>query len=278
MDDQEVPLQSLPDDVSSEVLKTMNLQEIISYSFRSKHAHAMVVALGLPIVFVQIRIEESPAILMHVEGSTIKFTLEMSRNNEMITNLDDVPVSVRVLEGNEERDYEPIMSNRKMNLGEWMQHFRSFSMDFQVDFYVGKIKFDIQSLRNTLPNLRCIGINCLKHEPDESDILNTQNLLRAFLPDVQHLKLHRFPLHLSLQHIGIANLKILEIYFPSDLSKRTNFVDISTWNVESCVIMTMDDKMSIIDLNRFFQIVDKGIQSKVEGFVHLFAPGDHPKL
>ncbi|PIC41503.1 hypothetical protein B9Z55_008899 [Caenorhabditis nigoni] len=37
----------------------------------------------------------------------------------------------------------------------------------QIVFYVGKIKLDIQSLRNTLPNLRRIGITCLKAEPDE---------------------------------------------------------------------------------------------------------------
>ncbi|PIC21815.1 hypothetical protein B9Z55_026516 [Caenorhabditis nigoni] len=202
------------------------------------------------------QMKDSPAVLMHFEGSTIKFTLEMPRNENMVTNLDDVPVNVKVLEGNEEREYKPNMSNRKMTLGEWMQHFRSFSMNCQVDFYVGKIKFNIRSLRNTFPNLRRIGITCLKDEPNENDILSTQNLLRAFLSDVQLLELHRVPLHenLSLQHIGMANLKRLEIDNQSDL----NLDDISTWNFEICSIWTIDHPKLLFDLNRFFKLWIKG--------------------
>ncbi|UMM44399.1 hypothetical protein L5515_019554 [Caenorhabditis briggsae] len=91
-------------------------------------------------------------------------------------------------------------------------------------------------------------------EPDDRDILKAQYHLRVFFPDVQKVRLHRVPLqaNLSLQHIAIANLENLGIEYQRDL----DLVDVSTWNVENCMIWTIDDQMSLHDLNRFFQTVD----------------------
>ncbi|CAO4387746.1 unnamed protein product [Caenorhabditis nigoni] len=216
--------------------------------------------------------EERPEIFLYVGDSFIKFKLEMPSNNGMITNLDDHPVSVRVSEGNEERESESTMNwNQQMSLGEWIQHFRLLPndpMSLHVQFYVGNIKFDIQSLRNTFPNLRRIGVTCLKEGLDESDILNAQNVLRAFLSDVQHLVLHCVPLqeNLSLQHIGMTNLKELWVYY----QKNLNFVDVAAWNAETCVITKTEDQMSIRDLNRFFKLWIEGSNPRLKEFSTYF--------
>ncbi|CAO4387739.1 unnamed protein product [Caenorhabditis nigoni] len=154
------------------------------------------------------------------------------------------------------------MSNQQLNLGNWIKHIGSFSENINAVFSVEDLKFDIPSLRNTLPKLRRIDVVCFKDEPDDRDMLNSQNLLRAFLPNVRNVTLVRVPLgeNLSLQHIGTTNLKSLEINFQSDL----NLVDISTWKVESCMIWTMGHQMSIRDLNRFFKLWMKGSNSKLK--------------
>ncbi|CAO4387744.1 unnamed protein product [Caenorhabditis nigoni] len=144
-----------------------------------------------------------------------------------------------------------------MRLGEWIRHFKPFSIYIHVVFFIGDIKFDIPSLRNLFPKLHRIDINCLKNEPNERDILNAQNLLRAFLSNVQNVGLFRVPLreNFSLQHIAMANLKHLEV----DYRSKMDFVDICSWNVESCMISTFSDQMSIRDLNRFFKLWIKGL-------------------
>ncbi|CAO4387745.1 unnamed protein product [Caenorhabditis nigoni] len=139
-----------------------------------------------------------------------------------------------------------------MNLGEWIQHFSSFSIRIDVCFIMGHIKFDIQNLRATLPEQHRIDIIRSRAKPNERDILSAQNLLKAFLPNVRNVGLHRVPLqaNLSLQHIGMANLKHLDLGY----KRSPNLVDMCSWNVESCVIHILGYQISLRDLNRFFKL------------------------
>ncbi|CAR99460.1 Protein CBG25759 [Caenorhabditis briggsae] len=63
----------------------------------------------------------------------------------------------------------------------------------------------------------------------------------------------------------MINLKELQLYYQNNL----NFVDVAAWNVESCFITTMDDQVSLRDLNRFFKLWTKESNPKLkEFFVH----------
>ncbi|CAO4363219.1 unnamed protein product [Caenorhabditis nigoni] len=57
--------------------------------------------------------EKQPVIIL-------QFTLKMPRNNQMMSSLNALPVSVEV---NETREVESTMANQKMTFGEWIQHF-----------------------------------------------------------------------------------------------------------------------------------------------------------
>ncbi|CAO4371259.1 unnamed protein product [Caenorhabditis nigoni] len=118
----------------------------------------------------------------------------------------------------------------------------------------------MQTLRNTFPILRSIVIYGRGVETSENDTLNAEKILRAFLPDAQSVELWRVPLseNLSLQHIGMANLKKLEFNSASNLE----FDDLSTWNFEICTIWT--DQIPLRKLNRFFKLWIKGSNPKLK--------------
>ncbi|CAO4387743.1 unnamed protein product [Caenorhabditis nigoni] len=200
--------------------------------------------------------EKEPEMILQFEGSSIEFTLELQINNENITNLYDFPTRVKVKHRSETREVESTISNQEMDLVKWIQHINSFSDNRGIEFYVGNPYFDIPTLRNTLPKLRDITITCSKDEPDEHDMLYVQNLLRAFISKTQCLELNSVPLqeNLSLQHIGIANLEMLSL----DYQSNVRFVDMQSWNVESCFIAKGSDQMSLVDLNRFLKLWIKG--------------------
>ncbi|CAO4371119.1 unnamed protein product [Caenorhabditis nigoni] len=132
-----------------------------------------------------------------------------------------------------------------------------------AEFYVGDMKLDIQSLRNSFPKLRDITLNCWKDETDEQDTLYAENVLRVFLPGAETLLLDRVPLgeNLSLQHIGMTNLKKLEI----DCLHHPKFDNFLILNVENCTIRT--DRMPLRDLNRFFKLWIKGSNPKLKELV-----------
>ncbi|CAP29773.1 Protein CBG10183 [Caenorhabditis briggsae] len=75
-------------------------------------------------------------------------------------------------------------------------------------------------------------------------------------------QLTRVPLdeNISLQHIGTANLKDLQLYYQNDL----NLVEICSWNFESCMINIRIDQLSLRDLNRFFKMWVQGSNPKLK--------------
>ncbi|CAO4387738.1 unnamed protein product [Caenorhabditis nigoni] len=185
----------------------------------------------------------------------------MPRSYEIMSSLSSRPVSIQMIDAGE-RVLQSSMSNQKMNLGEWIKHIGSFSESIDAVFSVEDLKFDIPSLRNTLPRLHHIGINCMKDEPDDRDIFNVQYLLRTFLSYVRNVSLVSVPLgeNLSLQHIGTTNLKHLSIVIESGL----NLADVSSWNFETCDIWIMAYQKLLFDLNRFFKLWIKGTNPKLK--------------
>ncbi|CAO4371227.1 unnamed protein product [Caenorhabditis nigoni] len=154
-------------------------------------------------------------------------------------------------------------SNQKKSIREWIQHLCSiFQYECQkVNFYTGTIRFDIQSLRNTFPKLEEITIyGSLEEGPSDHDIQSTQIILKAFLPYVQNFHLRRVPLNknLTIQHIGMANLKELVIYYPRNL-KLENLLIL---NVERYTIDV--NQFHLRDLNRFLKLWTKGANSKLK--------------
>ncbi|PIC21144.1 hypothetical protein B9Z55_026094 [Caenorhabditis nigoni] len=258
MNNRKFPFHRLPDDLCTEILINMSLREMTFYSFLSKKAHSMIRALGLPISFVDVTMTAQLRITLRIDDYPLKFELRMPEISEGMTTLNDLPDNVQIMEGNEERNFEPILSNQGMTLSEWIRHLSSFSDDsfsnLRVAIFVERVKFDIPSLRKTFPKMRNIHIICWKDEPDEHDILNAQKLLRVSLCDAQNMEIHHVPLQekLSLQHIGMTNLKELELIRPINLKLD----QLSTWNVESCSIET--NEISLRDLNRFFKLWVKG--------------------
>ncbi|CAR98660.1 Protein CBG26133 [Caenorhabditis briggsae] len=147
-----------------------------------------------------------------------------------------------------------IWSNQGKNIGEWVQHLSSmFRCEcYEAIFHIFNTRLYIQSLRNTLPKLRRIAINCLINEPNNQEIQSIENILRAFLPDVKCVRLHRVPLlpfrNLSIHHIGMTNWR--ELILEPD--QNLKFDDLSTLNVGSCTIFIT--QFSVRDLNRFFKL------------------------
>ncbi|CAO4371092.1 unnamed protein product [Caenorhabditis nigoni] len=146
-------------------------------------------------------------------------------------------------------------TNQGMTLGEWIHHLCSiFRCErYDAEFHIGKMIFDIESLRNTFPKLRETVIHG-SLEPNEQEIQSAQIILRAFLPGVKQVQLHRVPLqeNLSIQHIGMANLEELKLYAHRNLK----FDDLLSLNVERCAII--GNHFSLRDLNRFFKLWTKG--------------------
>ncbi|PIC39658.1 hypothetical protein B9Z55_011277 [Caenorhabditis nigoni] len=122
------------------------------------------------------------------------------------------------------------------------------------------VNLDFQSLRNAFPKLRKISVHGSRNEISEHEILNAQNVLRAFLPYLKEVQLFHVPLgeNLTCQHIGMANLELLNFFYP----KNFNFDCLFTLNVQMCMIET--DHMPLRDLNRFFKLWIKGSNPRLE--------------
>ncbi|CAO4371255.1 unnamed protein product [Caenorhabditis nigoni] len=107
------------------------------------------------------------------------------------------------------------------------------------------------------------------NQSNQSDVFYAETILRAFLPDVQSVELFRVHLqeNLSIQHIGMANLKELEYFPPISL----NFDPLFAWNFEKCYIDTV--QMSLRDLNRFFKLWIKRSNPKLKQF-HICCEAD----
>ncbi|CAO4371199.1 unnamed protein product [Caenorhabditis nigoni] len=184
-----------------------------------------------------------------------------------MTSLDDIPVSVDV----KFRRFNPISeskafiwSNQGKNIREWVQHLRLiFRCEcYEATFCVLNTRLDIQSLRDTFPKLKKIVIMFLRNEPNEHEVQSIGNILRAFLPYVENLRLQRVPLqeNLSIQHIGMMNLKELHLE-----SQNLKLGDLTTLNVEKCVIIRI--QFSLLDLNRFFKLWTKGSYPKLQSLL-----------
>ncbi|PIC39475.1 hypothetical protein B9Z55_011151 [Caenorhabditis nigoni] len=266
MTDQKFPFLRLPDDISSMVLESMDHYDKIAYSFLSKKAYSMIKDLHLPILHVMITMKKQPEIEVKLSSISIKFELNMLENNENMTDLNGFPVDVRVTYRNHEnRGFSEKIStwtNQGKSVGEWVQHLCSISQPevyIVAEFYVREIELDIQTLRNTFLKLKSFIIIFPQTEQNKHDILSARNVLKAFQPDVKHIRLKRpfFQDHFSLQHIGMGNLKWLCIKSPHNL----NVNDLLTLNAE---IISLDtDQMSLRDLNRFFKLWKKGSNPKL---------------
>ncbi|PIC21800.1 hypothetical protein B9Z55_026502 [Caenorhabditis nigoni] len=194
------------------------------------------------------------------DGFLLKFKFLMIRQiSEGTTSLNDLPVIITVVKENGRTSKLTTLLNQGMNLGEWIQHLCSFtefndSIRHHADFYIGRIMFDLQTLRNTFPKLQSIGIDGGNAETNEHTIFIAQTILKAFLPDVRSVQLNEVPLqeNLSLQHIGMANLKRLETDYQSNL----NIDDLCALNVERYITQT--NQIAPRCLNRFFKLWIKG--------------------
>ncbi|PIC39452.1 hypothetical protein B9Z55_011134 [Caenorhabditis nigoni] len=268
--------QRLPDDLYSKVLKTMEHPEIIAYSFTSKKSFSFIQTLGLSLEDVHIKMEKLSAVYLNFGCYTVEINMRMGENGREKTSLDDIPVSVDV--STEKIDWSlnretmewriisestvSTWSNQEKSIGEWIQHLCSIFRceDYESEFQIKEIRVDIQSLRNIFPKLRRVYINGFTDDPSEHDIQSYQIILRAFLPDVQNLRLYGVPLqeNLSLEHIGMANLKELELYSP----RNPKLENLQTLNVERCSFYT--DQFSLRDLNRFFKLWMKGSNPKLK--------------
>ncbi|CAO4370576.1 unnamed protein product [Caenorhabditis nigoni] len=160
-----------------------------------------------------------------------------------------------------------------MSLGEWIPHLCSMFQgeDYEAVFYVGMPQLDARSLRNIFPKLQIIKLARTGEERNELCILNTQNILRAFLPVVEIVQLVSVPLHenLSFQHIAMANLKVL--YLCGHYNLKLD--DLLSLNVEHCRIDT--DQFSLRALNRFFKLWMKGSNRKLKLFSALVKREDN---
>ncbi|CAO4371265.1 unnamed protein product [Caenorhabditis nigoni] len=252
----------LANHLSLNVLRAMKYHAIIVYSFFSKKALALVQSLHLPIKSVRLIMKEDPWIELEFRNNLVCLEFGMCKNYGQMTSLDDLPFYVNVFKGKEVHR-AVTMSNQGMALGEWIQHLCSISNKvklYEAEFHVGETQFDIQSLRNAFPKPRNIGIHASLIETFEHETLNAQNVLRAFLPYVKDVQLFHVPFgeNLSCQHIGMANLKMLDFVHP----KNFNFDCLLTLNVQMCVIET--DQMPLRDLNRFFKLWKKGSHPRLK--------------
>ncbi|CAP24458.2 Protein CBG03591 [Caenorhabditis briggsae] len=184
-----------------------------------------------------------------------------------MTHLNGLPVSVQVLYSNHYTDgFQDILStwtNQGKSVGEWIQHLCSINQPklcYVKVFHVREIGLDTQTLRDTYPQLGNIIIIFSNVEANEHDVMSAQNILKALLTDSKYVCLERVPFqdHFSLQHIGMGNLKWLNMQSPRNL----NVHDLSTLNAERIWIDT--DQMSLRDLNRFFKLWMKGSNQRLQ--------------
>ncbi|PIC39627.1 hypothetical protein B9Z55_011255 [Caenorhabditis nigoni] len=268
------PFRRLPDDLGLMVLKTLEHHEIIAYSLTSKKALSLVQSLGVSLGNAQIRMNDWPNIYLDFGNNTVQFNWTMDVNGEDLPDLDEIPIDVDVSAQKIDDStvhIEPFTwSNQGKSIGEWIQHICSIFLCelYEADFHIGNMRYDVQSLRNAFPKLRKIGIYFFTAEPSEHDIQRAQNILRAFLPCVKHFRLYRVPLQedFSIQHIGMANLKELEIYYP----RNPKLEDLLTLNAERCTIL--ENQFSLRVLNRFFKLWKKGSNRKLK---HLLVHGNN---
>ncbi|PIC39477.1 hypothetical protein B9Z55_011152 [Caenorhabditis nigoni] len=267
MTDQRFPLRRLPDDLGSMILNTMEYREIIAYSFLSKKAYSMVKDLRLPIFSVIMTMKKQPQIDVKLSSTYIKFELNMPENDEKMAHLNGFPVDVKVTYRKfENRGFSEKIStwtNQGKTFGEWIQHLCSINQPkgFYVNvFHVREIALDIQTLRNIFPKLGIVNIIFPQAESNKHDISSAQNVSKAFLLGAKWVQLERAPFqdHFSIQHIGMANLKWLEMRSPQNL----NVYDLLSLNVERIYLHT--DQLSLRDLNRFFKLWTKGSNPKLE--------------
>ncbi|PIC39018.1 hypothetical protein B9Z55_010843 [Caenorhabditis nigoni] len=262
------PFLSLPNDLGVKVMKTMSLYEQTAFSFASKKSHSKIKSLRIPIAKVMIMMKGVVEIGFNTkELETVRFQLKSQESDGIMTSLHDIPVNLDVYMGfltfPISRAFT--MSNQGMSLGKWIQHLCSIFQceDYGAVFEIGMSHLDMQTLRNMFPKLGSIRLTRFFGEGgNELCILNTQNILRAFLPVVEKVQLISVPLHenLTFQHIGLANLKVLY------LSGRFNLKldGLLSLNVEHCRIDT--DQFTLRDLNRFFKLWMKGSNRKLKLF------------
>ncbi|CAP37237.1 Protein CBG20210 [Caenorhabditis briggsae] len=208
-----------------------------------------------------------PEIYLDFGNNTVQFNWKMDEIDEDMPGLEEIPidvdVSVQKIDNSAMGHIEPFAwSNQGKSIGDWVKHICSiFRCElYEADFHIGKIKYHVQSLRNIIPKLSKAGIYCFTAQTSEHDIKSTQNILTTFLPCVKHFRLYRVPLqgNLSIQHIGMANLKELEVYYP----QNPKLDDLLTLNAERCTIL--GNRFSLRDLNRFFKLWTKGSNPRLK--------------
>ncbi|PIC39020.1 hypothetical protein B9Z55_010844 [Caenorhabditis nigoni] len=265
------PFLSLPIDLGVKVMKTMSLHEQTAYSLASKKSYSKIKSLRLPIPKVLIRIHgelfgfmEISLAAKDITDGEISFKLQSQRSDGMITSLDDIPVNLEV----SKTLFSPFghklfdLSNQGMCFGEWIQHICSIfqGKHYGAEFTIGMSQLNIQSLRNILPELRSVQLKCSRSGRNQQGVLYAQSILKAFLPDVENVSLFSVPLHesLSVQHIGLTNLKMLRIYG----NRKLKLDDLISLNVKNFRIDT--DQTTLRDLNRFFKLWMKGSNPKLK--------------
>ncbi|CAO4371239.1 unnamed protein product [Caenorhabditis nigoni] len=265
------PFRRLPNDLCSMVLKTMDPHEMIAYSLTSKKALSLVQSLGLPLRKALISMSYWPEIRLDFRQIDVQFAWELGDDGEEMASLNDLPVKVNVsVQYTDDatvfrqiiKSTEFTWKNQKKSLGEWVKHICSIFRyeSYEANFYMRGILFDIPTLRNNFPELIRVLINCLSMGPSEDDEQSAQNVLRAFLPHAKHFQLIGVPLQedVSIQHIGMANLTELEIFYP----QNPKLDDLLTLNAERCKIL--ENPFSLRDLNRFFKLWTKGSNPRLK--------------
>ncbi|CAO4370499.1 unnamed protein product [Caenorhabditis nigoni] len=173
-------------------------------------------ALRIPISHVTISMREFVEISLKTKDFTeINFKLKSHRRDGMITSLDDILANLDV--SKEQLNFAQdnrlfTLSSQGMSLGEWVQHLCSIFQceHYGADFSIDRMsQLEVQSLRSIFPKLLKINLICSRDELNEQDNLYAQTVLRAFLSDVQIVRLISVPLHgnLSIAHVATANLK-----------------------------------------------------------------------
>ncbi|CAO4371116.1 unnamed protein product [Caenorhabditis nigoni] len=274
MTDQRFPFLRLPDDLRSKVFQTTEYLEIIAYSFVSKKAYSMIQSFRLPILTVRITMKKQPEIEVKLSAISIKFGLNMQENDEKMTHLNGLPVNVRVTYLNfENHEFSKKIStwtNQGKTVGEWIQHLCSISQAecYVADFLVRDIELDTPTLRKIFPKLRTVSVKFPQAEANENDITSAKHVFKAFLVDVKDVRLEQFPFqdNLSLQHIGMGNSKILQLYDPRNI----RIDDLLTLNAESIFLKT--SQVPLRDLNSFFKLWKKGSNPKLEKLNVMWEP------
>ncbi|PIC39396.1 hypothetical protein B9Z55_011097 [Caenorhabditis nigoni] len=262
------PFRRLPDDLCLKVLETLDYYEMTAFSFVSKKAHSMIKSLRVPIEEVEIEMRNSTEIRLATSGFfDIYVALRSPENDGETTSLNDLPASVEVSKGDPENRYK-IWSNQGMSFEQWIQHLLSIFKQEEhlyIIFRLGETRLAIPSFRNTFSKIKYLFVinHNYEDEPTDEDVLYAENVLRVFLPVVEKARLVRVPIreNFFVQHIGMANLKFLEL----ESDQNVKFDDLLTLNVESLTIHRAY-KISLRDLNRFFKLWMKGFFPRLNCF------------